>query len=133
MGSSAPFGMTVDARNGVVRLGLSGDLDISSAPVLSDQLSRTDGATEIMVDLRELSFIDSTGLHALISAWQRAGENGHRLLVVGCTTPARRLFELTGTEFLLDEREAVSTLDQFTRMTTLEVSPIIHLAGDPSG
>ena len=135
MGSSPSFEMTVDVRSGVVRLGLRGELDISSAPHVSEQLIRSeqDGCADIMLDLRELTFIDSTGLHALIQAWERARENGHRLLIVGASPDTRRLVELTGTEYLLDGREAVSTLKQFTRRKADDGLPNVESVNSLSG
>ena len=116
MGFSPPFSASVESRNAVIRIALTGELDLASAPVLKDLLSQAegDGSAAIMLDLRGVTFIDSTGLHAFVRARKRAQENGHRLILVGANEQARKLFELTGTESLLDGEEAVSVLDQFT-------------------
>jgi hypothetical protein len=60
------------------------------------------------------TFLDCSALHAFLAARDRAKMNGHRLILVGASSLARRLFELAGTGFLLDEQEAVSVLDRFT-------------------
>ena len=118
MGSTPrPFDVGVESRNGVARLALSGELDMESAHQLSEWIdwAEHDGAATIMLDLRGLTFIDSSGLRAFIQAHDRAHSNGHQVLLVGATEAARRLFEMTGTEHMLDEGEAVTTLEQFVR------------------
>jgi len=94
-------------QNGVVTIALSGDLDLATAPILSEKLApfERNGVSTIILDLQDLTFIDSTGMHVFLEARRRAMSNGHRLLLSGAGPAARRLFELTGTQFLLDERE----------------------------
>jgi anti-anti-sigma factor len=67
-----------------------------------------------VLDLRELTFLDGSAVHALLAVKQRAKANGHRVVVVGADQASRRLFELTNTQFLLDERDAPDVLEQFT-------------------
>ena len=107
----------IDARNGVTSIALSGELDMATAPILNDQLTVTeqDGSKAIVLDLRDLSFMDSSGLHELVQAYRRSETNGHRLLVVGANPSTRRLCELTGTEFLLDAKGTAELLGRFTR------------------
>ncbi|HUF58314.1 MAG TPA: STAS domain-containing protein [Actinomycetota bacterium] len=106
----------IDARNGVTSIALSGELDMATVPILNDQLTalERDGTGAIMLDLRELSFIDSSGLHAFIEAHKRSLLNGHRFLLVGASPIARRLCEMTRTEFLLDAQGTPQLLDRFT-------------------
>ena len=132
--SPRPLDVDVESRNGVARLALNGELDMASAQQLSEWIewAEHDGAATIMLDLRGLSFIDSSGLRALIQAHDRANSNGHQLLLVAATEAARRLFEMTGTKHLLDEREAVSTLEQFVRPSGNR-SPSHEGAGDQGG
>jgi anti-anti-sigma factor len=109
MGSGAPFTAQVKSHNGVARIALSGELDLASAPILTEHLTRfeQDGVTVIMLDLQDLTFIDVSGIHAFLQARDRANSNGHRLLLVGAPPSARRLFDLTGTASLLDEQTTV--------------------------
>ena len=60
---------------------LNGELDCQSAPELADALSQaaTNGRP-VVVDLSELRFIDSSGLHVLMSGGSANG-GGHRILV----------------------------------------------------
>src|SRR4051794_11260134 len=69
-----PFDVTISEHGGAVHVTLSGELDISTAPRLEDDLRRveSDGPSLILLDLSGLDFMDSTGLRLLISADARA-------------------------------------------------------------
>jgi anti-anti-sigma factor len=115
MASNPPFETRIDARNGVTRIAMVGELDMSTVPVLMEHMSQVeeDCPTVIMLDLRDLSFIDSAGLRGFLEARERAVARGDRLILVGASASTRPLFEITRTEFLLDEHEAISTLERF--------------------
>lgn len=107
MGTVQALTTTIDARHGVASVALSGELDMATVPVLNHQLGAVEqgGAKTIVLDLRELTFVDSSGLHALVGAYNRSELNGHRILLVGASRSLRRLCEMTGTEFLLTTRD----------------------------
>lgn len=117
MGVGPHLTVRIETRHDMASLALHGELDIATVPIVEDRLAHVEGVgvAVIMLDLRELTFIDSTGLHALLRARDRATSNGHRLVLVDASQSTRRLLELTRTEFLLDDAEAVSDLDGFTR------------------
>ena len=52
-----------------------GELDLATAPLLEAELRRTAGSRELVVDLRRLTFIDSSGVHLLLR-W--AGDSARR-------------------------------------------------------
>ena len=115
MGASQAFTTQIDARNGVTSIALSGELDMATVPILNEQLTALEqDGSEIVLDLRDLRFIDSSGLHALVRAYRRSEENSHRLLLVGANPLTRRLCQITGTEFLLDAEGSVELLGRFT-------------------
>jgi anti-sigma B factor antagonist len=107
MGPQPTFATRVEARDGVAIMALSGELDMSTAPILREELAQVEhsGPPAIVIDLRDVTFIDSSGLKEFLEAKSRAQSNGHRLLMSGANPQARRLFELTGTQSLLGERE----------------------------
>jgi anti-sigma B factor antagonist len=75
---------------------LAGDLDLGTAPQLKqavDAYART-GQT-ITIDLREVTFIDSMGLAALVRARHRALARGAELRLVAPPAPISRVFELS--------------------------------------
>jgi anti-anti-sigma factor len=78
----------------------SGDLDIAAAPELEETLSlamASDAAT-IVIDLRGLEFVDSTGLRALVQA--RAGAGGERISFVAGNEHVQSVLRIAG---LLEE------------------------------
>lgn len=79
-------------------LALSGELDIASAPMLEAAFAaRCETGRNVMVlDLSQLTFMDSTGLRALIAANELCAQHGRELSLTGATGPVRRLLELTG-------------------------------------
>jgi anti-sigma B factor antagonist len=100
--SSSPFEVTIEERDGAVHVALSGELDISTAQQLEDDLRRVEAERPelIVLDLRELAFMDSTGLRLLILADQRAKEEGRRLAIGRGNEMIQRVLHLTR----LDER-----------------------------
>jgi anti-anti-sigma factor len=114
MGFAPAFGARIDARDGTVNIALSGDLDMATVPVLEGHLAQVedDGVSTITLDLRGLTFLGSSALHAFLAARDRAAANGQRLVLVGATSVARRLFGLTGTEFLLNDQGAAGAPDR---------------------
>ena len=106
MGSTPEFQVHAEVGSGIAVLALSGELDMGSSPTLERVLQQfeRDGTSKVVLDLHELTFVDSTGLHSFLQAWKRASLNGHQLVLTGATPFARRLFEVTKTEFLLDDQ-----------------------------
>ncbi len=86
-----------DGTQAVV-IGVSGELDLASSPALERELERgaASKAELVIVDLRDLEFMDSTGLSVLVRAHQRAIENGQRFGIVKGPQQVQRLLTLTG-------------------------------------
>jgi anti-sigma B factor antagonist len=77
---------------------VAGELDLASAPELERTLYPLEQpGTEVTLDLRDLSFMDLAGLHALIGARLAATEAGSSLHILGPGAGAVRVLELTGT------------------------------------
>ena len=95
--------LTIDTqqRNGATHLVLAGELDIASTEGLDETLTTVEDESPLLVlDLRRVEFIDSTGIRALIAADARARSTGRRLVVVRGSQAVDRLFSVTQ----LDER-----------------------------
>lgn len=79
-------------------------MDIDRAPMLRDALLAAitwqGGPDEIVVDLSDLSFCDSSGLTALIHAQRTAAEHGRRVVLRTPPPQVRRLLEMTGADAL---------------------------------
>jgi anti-anti-sigma factor len=80
-----------------VLLSLRGELDLTTASVAEDELAAAERSHQLVVlDLRKLSFMDSTGLGLIVFAQRRARESGHRFVVVQGPPQIQRVLELTG-------------------------------------
>jgi anti-sigma B factor antagonist len=87
----------------------SGEIDQVSSRLLADALRRAtlDGDGRVVLDLSETSFIDSSGISALLNGLRRLTRQRRRLVVVCPPGPPRRVFEvlgLVGTFDLVDSR-----------------------------
>jgi anti-anti-sigma factor len=85
-------------------LTLTGELDLASSPALEEELGKLRDPEFLIVDLRGLEFIDSTGLSVLVKAHQGAQEAGRGFGLVKGGAQVQRLLALTG----LDERLTVA-------------------------
>ena len=91
-------------RNGRATLVVSGEIDLVTAPYLRDELAAViaDAGSTTVVDLSAVTFIDSSGLSALLDA--RAGVDGTdaTLVLLNPSSECRRVLELTGTAVLFE-------------------------------
>ena len=83
---------------------LSGEIDLSTVEDVADQLRTAIESSEgtVAVDLREVSFLDSSGLRLLLQLNQELTGAGRRLVVVQGPRRVARVFELTGAGSELD-------------------------------
>ena len=106
--SSAPHGTLAPSVNAefqveVRREGLaaviviSGELDLASGPRLEEELAALNPDVRmVVVDLRNLEFMDSTGLSIIVRAHQRLAEHDCELSLVRGSPQVQRLLDLTG-------------------------------------
>jgi anti-anti-sigma factor len=110
--SSSPFEVTVEQRGHGVHVTLTGELDISTAQRLEDDLRRAEAERPelVVLDLRPLTFMDSTGLRLLITADIRARQEDRRLVIVQGNEMVQRVMRLTRLDERLDIVEDASAL-----------------------
>lgn len=95
------FSASIGDEDGHPVLALLGELDLSSAEQLKHLLRQFSEAT-VIIDLSGLTFIDSAGIAALISARSGSGDN-RRIVIRGVLQRGvRRVFEVTGLLTMLD-------------------------------
>jgi anti-sigma B factor antagonist len=101
---TAPFEISHRSDGGTCCLRLSGEVDLATSPALADQIDRqlTDPAvTHLVVDLSEVSFLDSSGVNALIRGHLQAQQTGKHLRVRGATGRVKTVFDISGVSDLL--------------------------------
>ena len=91
------FGCTLrDGGRDVAWVRVTGELDIATAPILEQTLRRAEQrARRIVLDLRELEFMDSSGVHVIVDGALRATAAGRRLVLVRGSAQVDRVFDLT--------------------------------------
>ena len=89
---------------GGYRVELSGELDISSSASVEARLLDLERRAPpwLVLDLRRVSFIDSTGLSMIINADGRARKDGRRLTIVSGDGVPRRILRTVGLEDRLE-------------------------------
>jgi anti-sigma B factor antagonist len=77
---------------------VSGELDLASGPELETELDRLAGPETklVVIDLRKLDFMDSTGLSIIVRAHQRMAGEGCEMGLVKGSQQVQRLLDLTG-------------------------------------
>lgn len=92
--------LRVEEREGWAVARASGDLDLTTAPRLREQLVQLvmGGQPRIVLDLQSVDFIDSTGLGVLVGLLKRTRSQGGDLRLVSRRTGLRKLLELTALE-----------------------------------
>jgi anti-sigma B factor antagonist len=94
-----PFGCEVFPERDHVRIAPVGELDLATVPELRDVVHelRVSGFDHLVLDLRGLCFLDSTGLRLLLELASAARADSHRLELIPGPPTVQRLFELSGT------------------------------------
>jgi anti-anti-sigma factor len=95
------FGLTIEELEpNAVRVALRGELDLAHAYTFDEELRGVEAShpAYVVLDLRELTFLDSCGLARLLAARRRARRMGHRLLLVRGSAAVQRLFALAAVD-----------------------------------
>jgi anti-sigma B factor antagonist len=93
------LGIMVRRERGFAITEVTGEIDISTVAQLREHLFElADGGEPLIVDLEQITFIDSAGLGALIGASRRAEAHGGSLQAVCSRPQTRRLLWLTGVD-----------------------------------
>lgn len=100
-----PFNVRTEETNGEFTLFLEGELDLAAVPqlqcVLESVLKRSDVA--LVMNLRNLSYIDSTGIGVIVSILKTRDQLDAPFFVQEIPAKVRRLFDLTGISGYLKE------------------------------
>jgi anti-anti-sigma factor len=117
-GIRPPDAYAIEVRepsDGAVVLGLDGEFDLAAAAVLRRHLdaAAARAAHGVVLDLAEVSFVDSSGLRELLRAEAALRDGGKRLVLAALQPAVVRLLELTGAS------EAITSAPTVERALTL--------------
>jgi anti-sigma B factor antagonist len=89
--------VAVRTEGTVAVIALHGELDLASAALLDAEVDRPEvmSARDVVLDLRDLQFIDSTGLRTLFGAYQRASARGQGFALTDGSPQVQRLLAIT--------------------------------------
>ncbi len=99
-----------EVLDGCLVIHVGGELDLANSGVFQHYLvAQLDGErTDVVVDLTDVGFLDSTALSALIVAYQKAQRIGAGLRLAGATGLARKVLDIAQLNLVLDVHDDVS-------------------------
>jgi anti-sigma B factor antagonist len=89
-------------RDGVALLVFRGELDLAAAAAMRARVDAVAGRRGLVIDLRDVTFIDSSALRELLNARDVVVRSGSRIVLSGVPASVRRLLEMTGTDELFE-------------------------------
>lgn len=97
MQPSDDFSVEVHRRPGVAVVAPAGEIDVATVSRVREALHAVeDGGTAIVLDLRAVSFMDTSGLQLVFEEMRRAGEAAFEFAVARGPREVQRLFEIAG-------------------------------------
>lgn len=97
MDESPSFSVETDVDMGSVIVRAAGEIDVATAPQVEVKLlDLIDAGSAVVLDLHGVTFIDSSGLRALVTARQRAEEKSVSFSLAGRSQAVERLLQVTG-------------------------------------
>jgi anti-sigma B factor antagonist len=120
-GSGQRLAVRIEAEGSSVSVvALSGELDLSTIPLLEKRLLAEVGSKgAVVIDLTDVSFIDSSGIGLLIQAFRAGAEDQRLHTVIAAGTQVERVFRLAGIDHALplfmDRRGATEALNGVAR------------------
>jgi anti-sigma B factor antagonist len=101
VGLGGDFEVVVDRRAGRLSVRPVGELDIATVGRLRGAFAERLDAEDLVVDLRGLSFLDTSGLQLMVELHRRSQDDGWRLTLVRGDRAVQRVFEIAGLEGFL--------------------------------
>ena len=95
-----------DGPDGESHVKLVGEFDYSGRGLADEVLERVNGSSTIVIDLSELEFIDSMGIHFVVTAHERAQRDGRGFRIVRGGPQVTRVFSLVGLDDVLPFADA---------------------------
>jgi len=97
------FEVKVERVDGRAVVRIAGEFDLAATRAVDEALLEIEGESPevVVLDLREVTFLDSTGLRTITSADARARETGHELRIVRGPEQIQKLLFVTGMDKIL--------------------------------
>jgi anti-anti-sigma factor len=99
--------MRVERNDSLTYVELLGEFDLSCEETFEEVVGAVRSG-RLVLDLRGLAFIDSAGLRMLLRTWQRSGQDGFALEIVGGNDQVLKTFQMTGLDEVLPMADQIS-------------------------
>lgn len=88
-------------------IGVVGEIDLAGGPLLDQVVAaREDAGADVVIEMSQVTFVDSSGLRSLIAASQRAASRSRRVRLIAPSAVVVRLLDITATTSMFDIDEA---------------------------
>lgn len=106
------FQIRVEQDGPAARLHLTGEMDVACRGLFADAVQQclAYGTTDLLLDLSDLTFIDSSGLRLLIELWERSRNNGLEISILQGNGQVRRTMQIAGLDNFLPIADRESSL-----------------------
>jgi anti-sigma B factor antagonist len=85
----------ISEKQGASIVAFTGEVDLESSPAAREILLKClESTSKVIVDLSEVTYIDSSGVASLVEALQAAKKNGSQFSLAATSEPTRRVLEL---------------------------------------
>ena len=84
-------------EGGIAVLGVAGEIDVYTAPEFKSAINRAieSGTTDLVIDLSQVSYMDSSGFGTLLGATKRVRPKGGSINLIGCSEAIERMMRIT--------------------------------------
>lgn len=121
---SNPLRLGLDVQNvsGVPVLRVSGEIDIYTAPLFKQSVVKlvSEGNNDVVIDLSEVTFMDSSGFGTLLGATRRLRPSGGGLHLAGANSTIQRMLRLTRLDTIM---QVYDTAEQAARAVAGDKQP----------
>ncbi len=117
------FSVSVDGERDPSVLCVEGELDSFTAGALRDGFGRTLGRPAVIIDIRQVPFVDSAGLGALVGGVRRLRESGASVALCCSKSSVLRLLEVTGFDRMVAITGTLAEADEVIKKAQLSGWP----------
>lgn len=89
----------IKMKQGILVVYLEGEFDMHSAKEFRDEVDKAldiSGAQKILLDFKNVSFIDSSGIGVILGRYKRLTANSGEMIAVNLTPKIKKIFQLSG-------------------------------------
>jgi anti-anti-sigma factor len=95
------FDVTSRREGGNLVVVPTGELDIATVGAVRVELGAREGDEGVVLDLRGVTFLDTSGIQVAVEAWRHASDEGYELRILPAPPQVHRVFEIAGLDQVL--------------------------------